>query len=251
MPIGPAGSSEGGGGGACDEENSPPPAVPSRPPPPPPPRLNTCIHGRPINPNNNNNEPNGTNRSRPWWKSWNRKYVLLCGTCGCSAVLLGTFYLIIYFVLRSYTSSLQYFETIPTYVPAAVLNLTGLLVLCFIRRKNRFSILIKVTGCLCLVCAVLCVVVTVTTTVLHMNRLQTLQECEFFPHSHSCTCTPYTGVLDPTHDVRYVFSLEGSSLNCDVIHGPLYSCLRALFGLSVIGILVSIFSCMLVYQLLR
>ncbi|XP_066969446.1 uncharacterized protein [Macrobrachium rosenbergii] len=189
-------------------------------------------------------------RSRPWWKSWNRKYVLLCGTCGCSAVLLGTFYLIIYFVLRSYTSSLQYFETIPTYVPAAVLNLTGLLVLCFIRRKNRFSILIKVTGCLCLVCAVLCVVVTVTTTVLHMNRLQTLQECEFFPHSHSCTCTPYTSVLDPNHDVRYVFSLENSGMNCDVIHGPLYSCLRALFGLSVIGILVSIFSCMLVYQLL-
>ncbi|MPC80543.1 hypothetical protein E2C01_075123 [Portunus trituberculatus] len=61
-------------------------------------------------------------RSRPWWKSWNRKYVLLCGTCGASAVLLGTFYLIIYFVLRSYTSSLQYFETIPTYVPASVVS---------------------------------------------------------------------------------------------------------------------------------
>jgi hypothetical protein len=39
--------------------------------------------------------------------------------------------------------------------------------------------------------------------------------------------------------------------DCDVIHGVLYSCLRALFGLSVIGILVCIFSCMLVYQLLR
>ncbi|XP_042205341.1 uncharacterized protein LOC121854693 isoform X2 [Homarus americanus] len=189
-------------------------------------------------------------RSRPWWRSWNRKYVLLCGTCGTSAVLLGTFYLIIYFVLRSYTSSLQYFETIPTYVPAAVLIVTGLLVLCFIRRRNRFSYLIKVSGCLCLVCAVLCVVVTVTTTVLHMNRLQTLPECEFFPHSQSCTCTPYTGVLDPSQDVRYDFALVSSGSNCDVIHGPLYSCLRALFGLSVIGILVSIFSCMLVYQLL-
>nr|XP_027225316.1 uncharacterized protein LOC113817443 [Penaeus vannamei] len=108
--------------------------------------------------------------------------------------------------------------------------------------------MIKLSGCLCLVCAVLCVVVTVTTTVLHMNRLQTLQECEFFPHSQSCTCTPYTGVLDPTQDVRYVFSLVSNGINCDVIHGPLYSCLRALFGLSVIGILVSIFSCMLVYS---
>ena len=35
-----------------------------------------------------------------------------------------------------------------------------------------------------------------------------------------------------------------------MIHGALYACLRALFGLSVIGILVSLFSGMLVYQLL-
>ena len=48
--------------------------------------------------------------------------------------------------------------------------------------------------------------------------------------------------------MRYVFA--GTS-NCDVIHGVLYSCLRGLFGISVIGILVCIFSCMLVYQLQR
>lgn len=70
---------------------------------------------------------------------------------------------------------------------------------------SSFSSQIKVSGCLCLVCAVLCVVVTVTTTVLHMNRLQTLHECEFFPHSQSCTCTPYTGVHDPTQDGTYLF----------------------------------------------
>ena len=39
--------------------------------------------------------------------------------------------------------------------------------------------------------------------------------------------------------------------SCEVIHGTIYTCLRAMFGLSVIGILVSIFSCMLVYQILR
>ncbi|CAL4069111.1 unnamed protein product [Meganyctiphanes norvegica] len=255
MPIGPAVGLE--GGGVCAEENSTnqaaangAPAVPSRPPPPPPPRISTCIHGRPMPPNPTTADVPATDRSRPWWSSWNRKYVLLCGTCGASAMLLGCFYLVIYFILRSYTSSLHYFETIPTYVPATVLIVTGLIILCFIRRKNRFSYLIKISGCLCLVCAVLCVVVTVTTTVLHMNRLQTLQECEFFPHSRSCTCTPYQAVIDPTQEVRYVFVLMSSSISCDVIHGPLYSCLRALFGLSVIGILVSIFSCMLVYQLL-
>lgn len=48
--------------------------------------------------------------------------------------------------------------------------------------------------------------------------------------------------------VRYVFN---ATPDCEVIHGALYSCLRAMFGLSVIGILICIFSCMLVYQLLR
>lgn len=56
---------------------------------------------------------------------------------------------------------------------------------------------VKSCGCLCLVCAVLCVVVTVTTTVLHMNRLQTLHECEYIPHAASCTCTTYTGIYEP------------------------------------------------------
>ncbi|XP_018016913.1 uncharacterized protein LOC108673573 [Hyalella azteca] len=118
----------------------------------------------------------------------------------------------------------------------------------FIHRQLRLPLLIKLCGCLCLVCAVLCVVVTVTTTVLHMNRLQTLHECEYLPDAASCTCTPYAGIAGPgQHNERYVFSHVRS---CLVIHGPLYACLRAMFGLSVIGILVSIFSCMLVYQLL-
>lgn len=48
--------------------------------------------------------------------------------------------------------------------------------------------------------------------------------------------------------IKFVFN---STKDCEVIHGALYSCLRAIFGLSVIGILICIFSCMLVYQLLR
>lgn len=39
--------------------------------------------------------------------------------------------------------------------------------------------------------------------------------------------------------------------DCDVVHGALYSCLRAIFGLSVVGVLVCICSAMLAYQLLR
>ena len=47
---------------------------------------------------------------------------------------------------------------------------------------------------------------------------------------------------------RFVFA---ATSNCEVIHGTIYSCLRAMFGLSVVGILVSIFSCMLVYQVVK
>jgi hypothetical protein len=60
----------------------------------------------------------------------------------------------------------------PLYIPSIVLSVTGLLVLCFVRRGNRIGYLIKLCGICCLASAVLCVVVTVTTTVIHMNRLK-------------------------------------------------------------------------------
>ena len=101
---------------------------------------------------------------------------------------------------------------------------------------------------MCLLCSLLCVVVTVTTTVIHMNRLQTLRECVYQSSSRTCTC--FAGIMDHRSidyeaTLRFVFA---ATPNCEVIHGTIYSCLRAMFGLSVVGILVSIFSCMLVYQ---
>ncbi|XP_059469999.1 uncharacterized protein LOC132193380 isoform X2 [Neocloeon triangulifer] len=191
-----------------------------------------------------------TTRTHQCWSSALRKYVILCTACGGMAALLGALFLLVHFVLRAHTSSLHYFETVPTYVPATMLTLTGLAVMGFARRKNRYSYLIKVCGICCLLSAVLCVIVTVTTTVIHMNRLQTLRECVYTQKNQACTC--YSGLTqDPSvtseESMRFVFH---NTPDCEVVHGALYSCLRALFGLSVIGILVCIFSCMLVYQLL-
>ena len=59
------------------------------------------------------------------------------------------------------------------------MTLTGLMVMMFSKTSNRKSVLVKVCGCSCLLSALLCVVVTVTTTVVHMNRLQTLRECVY------------------------------------------------------------------------
>ena len=54
---------------------------------------------------------------------------------------------------------------------------------------------IKLSGTCCLLSAVLCVVVTVTTTVIHMNRLQTLRECVYQAATKTCTC--FAGIIDP------------------------------------------------------
>ncbi|XP_044263526.1 uncharacterized protein LOC123010581 isoform X2 [Tribolium madens] len=178
-----------------------------------------------------------------------RKYVFWCCACGGLATILGTMFLAVYFLLRSYTSTLGYFETIPTFVPATMLILTGLCVMSLARRRNRYSYLIKVCGLCCLVCALTCVLVTITTTVIHMNRLQTLRECVYTQKTRTCIC--YSVLLEShvhaDDEIKFVFN---STPDCEVIHGALYSCLRAMFGLSVSGILVCIFSCMLVYQLL-
>ena len=48
--------------------------------------------------------------------------MVLCGGCGGATLLLGCAYLSIYLVLRSYTTSLQYFQTVPAYIPAAMVG---------------------------------------------------------------------------------------------------------------------------------
>jgi hypothetical protein len=51
--------------------------------------------------------------------------VLLCAACGGLAVVLGALFAVLYFVLRSYTSSLHYFETVPSYVASVVVSFTS------------------------------------------------------------------------------------------------------------------------------
>lgn len=133
------------------------------------------------------------------WLIWLRKYVILCLVCGGSAVFVGVLFIAIYFTLKSYTSSLQFFETIPTYVPAAVLILTGLMVMCFAKRRNRYTYLVKFAGGCCLTCVLLCVVITVTTTVVHMNRLQTLHKCDYSAKDRACMCLSAIAET-PAHD---------------------------------------------------
>ncbi|XP_064539455.1 uncharacterized protein LOC135429153 isoform X2 [Drosophila montana] len=180
-----------------------------------------------------------------------KKYVVWCLICGGFSCLLGVLFLGVYFLLHSYTITVGNFETVPTFVPATLLILTGVCIMSLARRRNRYSYLIKLSGACGLVSALTCALVTVTTTVLHMSRLQALRECEYAQKTRTCTC--YSDLIESQVDrvdkegVRLVFD---SLSDCGVVHGSLYSCLRAIFGLSVAGVLIAVFSCMLVYQLL-
>lgn len=54
-----------------------------------------------------------------------RKYVLWCLLCGGASGLLGIMFLGVYFLIRYYTSSLTYFETVPTFVPSTLVSFDG------------------------------------------------------------------------------------------------------------------------------
>lgn len=51
-----------------------------------------------------------------------RKYVVWCLICGGLSCLLGFMFLGVYFLVRSYTSTVGYFETVPTFVPATLVS---------------------------------------------------------------------------------------------------------------------------------
>ncbi|XP_065564805.1 uncharacterized protein LOC136030079 isoform X1 [Artemia franciscana] len=211
--------------------------------------------------------PQANSSAQSSWVSCSKKYVIMCTSCGGFGVLLGALYIALYFILRSHTSSLHYFETVPTYIAALVFIITGILMICFGWRKNRFGFLVKLCGGCCILCAALCIVITVATIVVHMSRLQSLHECVYQAQRHSCTCTVRLPTVLQTSlnsnqltlqsknidlgyeegGTKYTFA---DTMDCDVVHGALYSCLRALFALSVIGILVALATGMLVYQLL-
>jgi hypothetical protein len=56
---------------------------------------------------------------------------MLCAACGGLAIILGSLFAVLYVVLRSYTSSLHYFETVPSYVASVSVNNIFLLYISF------------------------------------------------------------------------------------------------------------------------
>ena len=60
---------------------------------------------------------NHTCQSSPWYSIFFQKYVLLTIISGSLSIILGSLFITIYFVVRNTTTSLHYFETLPTYIP--------------------------------------------------------------------------------------------------------------------------------------
>ncbi|XP_060824050.1 uncharacterized protein LOC132911451 [Bombus pascuorum] len=217
---------ESDGGVEVTSRTHQPPALPPRPPPRPTRRYETT----------------SVNQCHTGEGGCCKKYVVLCCLCGGLSAAVGSLFLAVHAVLSAHTASLALFETVPSYIPGIMLILMGLFTMLLARRKHRYGLLMKVCGSVGVVCALVCVLVTVTTTVIHMSRLQGLRKCVYTVKARSCTC--YGA---PEGDPGVLF--EGTP-HCEAVHGALHACLRALFGVSVAGILACIFSCMLVYQLL-
>ena len=57
--------------------------------------------------------------------------------------MLGVVFIIIYFTLHYYTSSLQYFETIPTYAPAVVVSIKSLAHV--LKNTRKYTLILNVT----------------------------------------------------------------------------------------------------------
>lgn len=72
-----------------------------------------------------------------------KKYVVWCLICGGFSCLLGVLFLGVYFLLHSYTITVGNFETVPTFVPATLLILTGICIMSLARRRNRYSYLVR------------------------------------------------------------------------------------------------------------
>ncbi|KAI1292629.1 hypothetical protein HDE_06889 [Halotydeus destructor] len=224
--------------------------LPPYPPPPPPYHLPT------------------TRSSGPWHDSLRRKYVILCIISGSLSIFLGFAFSSVYAIARGYTSSLQYIETIPMSMPALLFLVNGIITICFAKRKLRTGVMMKLAGMSCLMVALLCAAMTVTTTVVHLSRIQNLRECFYSQSGHSCHCfigdlpAGYLSAqITPTSDsdaAQLPFNASISSPHrivfkdtpsCDAIQSGLFLCLRVLFGLSVFGILACVFASMLIYQL--
>ena len=58
-----------------------------------------------------------TCRVSPWYSVLLQKYVVLTIVSGTLSIVLGSLFITIYFIVRNTTSSLHYFETLPTYIP--------------------------------------------------------------------------------------------------------------------------------------
>lgn len=56
--------------------------------------------------------------NRSFWT----KYCLLCTLCGSAATILASIFLVVAALFRYYTTSIYYFETVPTYIPAILVS---------------------------------------------------------------------------------------------------------------------------------
>ncbi|XP_074661459.1 uncharacterized protein LOC141914081 [Tubulanus polymorphus] len=146
---------------------------------------------------------------RMLWRGW-----IMLGL-GVVIFVLGLSIGVIYFCIRGATSTLKYTETVPTYVPAILLIVTG--ILCSVFYWRRYESYAAGSLVLCIIMAPFCAVCAALTSLQHVARIHDLHNCSYRPPM--CRC----------YGVTEIHQYEVTS--CPVVFGSLQTYLHVKLGL--------------------
>ncbi|OXA50892.1 hypothetical protein Fcan01_14378 [Folsomia candida] len=206
-----------------------------------------------------------------------RDYGRICTICGTSATVVGGIYAIAALLMRYYLSpdSLQYFEMVPTYVPAITVNikvefgwveeihskmlvtksgnfytLCGLLTLTFSWKRYRNFIMLKFSAYLALCNSVLSSVFTLAVIFVNLkvfNAMNT-ETCEINASTNTCGCK--VEPFSPAFPKEQTIIFENLSSTCTYPVAVLSFCLVLMVPTSMCSVFLSLFMYRLLDELI-
>ncbi|XP_021957196.1 uncharacterized protein LOC110853251 [Folsomia candida] len=181
-----------------------------------------------------------------------RDYGRICTICGTSATVVGGIYAIAALLMRYYLSpdSLQYFEMVPTYVPAITYTLCGLLTLTFSWKRYRNFIMLKFSAYLALCNSVLSSVFTLAVIFVNLkvfNAMNT-ETCEINASTNTCGCK--VEPFSPAFPKEQTIIFENLSSTCTYPVAVLSFCLVLMVPTSMCSVFLSLFMYRLLDELI-
>ncbi|KAH9423715.1 hypothetical protein DERP_005296 [Dermatophagoides pteronyssinus] len=151
------------------------------------------------------------------------RYVLFCLLFGCMSLIIGVALFLLGILFRTNTTSIHLLESVPLYMPSLILFCNGLSLMAFMNKNTRRMYLLKSVCGLYLLVLLLMIIIAITTSAIHLPRFN-------------------------SHPSSKHFIME-EIMNCDIVHGIIYDSLRVVFALSLLAIIISLFSMITLFKL--